>query len=64
MPPLVTYLASERAGKITGHTLALDWEVNVMLVPILTMAGSVDREVRTVDDLGEVMPPSLKGDML
>jgi len=54
--PLVTYLATERAGKLTGHTFALDWAGNVLLVSIPTVVRSTDRKVRTIEDVDEAMP--------
>ena len=56
--PLIAYLASERAGKITGRTIALRCARTVQLMSDPTAVGSAYTagEAWTIEELDKVMP--------
>ncbi len=61
--PLIAYLASERAGKITGRTIALRYARTVQLMSDPTPVGSAytAREAWTIEELDKVMPRLVPG---
>jgi NAD(P)-dependent dehydrogenase (short-subunit alcohol dehydrogenase family) len=56
--PLIAYLASERAARITGRTLALRYARTVQLMSDPTPVGSAytPGETWTIEELDKVMP--------